>query len=89
MVSGTVEPDIYVVTKAGPAIKSVCVGHQKMEIIAGPDGRDTKPNYPRSEKRVLRDSEVIDLATLGLAVESHYGARQGTERAMTGGHTPS
>ena len=36
---------------------------------------------------MLRDSEVIDLATLGLAVESHYGAPQGTERAMTGGHT--
>ncbi len=89
VVSGTVEPDTYVVAKAGPAIESVRIGHQAFQIIRGDDGGDREVAMDPDEgaRRVLSDDEVLDLARLGLAVEKHYGSPQDTEWALAGGRT--
>ncbi len=89
VVSGSVEPDTYVVAKEGPALLNVRIGTKSYQILRGPDGLDQRIDFTPSEgsRRVLTDDEVIDLAHLGMAVEAHYGAPQDTEWAIAGGHT--
>ena len=89
VVSGQVEPDTYVVDKDGPRLLHVRIGEQSFKIVRGPEGRDSRVELDPSEgsARVLRDAEVIELARLGLAVETHYGSPQDTEWAMAGGRT--
>ncbi len=88
VVSGEVEPDTYVVAKAGPTLEHVRIGTQDFKIVRGPDGEDQQVTLSPSEAsaRVLSDDEVLDLARLGLAVEAHYGAPQDTEWAIAHGH---
>ena len=89
VVSGLVEPDTYVVTKKGPTLQSVRVGHQTMKIVRGPDGADVEVQLSDEEggRRVLTDQEILQLAELGLSVEHHYGSPQDTEWAVAGGKT--
>ncbi len=89
VVSGLVEPDTYVVTKKGPTLQSVRVGHQTMKIVRGPDGADEEVQLSDEEggRRVLTDQEILQLAELGLSVEHHYGSPQDTEWAVAGGKT--
>ncbi len=87
VVSGRVEPDTYVVRKAGPMLLRVRVGHQHESIVRGPDGSDLTIALGEEEgrRRVLTDDEVLDLARLGLRVEEHYGTPQDIEWAMAAG----
>ncbi len=87
VVSGEVEPDTYVVAKAGPALMHVRVGQKSFKIVRGPDGKDLNVDLSAEEasKRVLSDDDVLQLAKLGLATEAHYGAPQDTEWAMANG----
>jgi pyruvate,water dikinase len=87
VVSGMVEVDTYQVMKDGLRLQSVRVGHQSFKIVRGPDGGDQEVQLSAEEggARVLSDSEVLELARLGLAVERHYGSPQDTEWAMVGG----
>ena len=89
VVSGRVEPDTYVVRKAGPTLLHVRVGHQHESIVRGPDGSDLTIALGEEEgrRRVLTDDEVVDLARLGLRVEEHYGTPQDIEWAMAAGST--
>jgi pyruvate,water dikinase len=89
VVSGQVEPDTYVVDKNGPRLLHVRVGEQSFKIVRGPAGRDQRVELDPSEGslRVLTDTQVLELAGLGLAVEAHYGSPQDTEWAMAGGKT--
>lgn len=89
IVSGAVEPDTYVVSKAGPRVMSTRIGHQLRMIVRGPDGRDQDVVLTRDQaaSRVLTDDEVCALAKLGLAVEAHYGAPQDIEWATADGAT--
>ena len=89
VVSGEVEPDTYILTKAGPHLSSVRVGTQSFKLVRGPDGADQHVDLTVEEgrRRVLSDAEAVELARLGLAVEAHYGSPQDTEWAMAGGKT--
>jgi pyruvate, water dikinase len=87
VVSGQVEPDTYVVAKAGPRLLHARVGKQLFEIVRGPDGEDLRVELGPDEsgRRVLSDEEVLEVARAGLAAEAHYGTPQDTEWAMAGG----
>jgi pyruvate,water dikinase len=89
IVSGMVEPDTYVVQRAGPRLLSVRVGHQDRKIVRDEDGADLMVPLTPEEggRRLLADDEVLDLARLGLAVEEHYGSPQDIEWAIAGGST--
>ena len=87
IVSGRVEPDTYVVDREGPAITSIRIGTKALEITRDESGHDREVALPsdRARQRVLSDSEVLELARLGLSVEAHYGAPQDVEWAAAGG----
>jgi pyruvate, water dikinase len=89
VVSGAVEPDTYVLAKAGPRLLEARVGHQTHKIVRGPQGADLRVELdPQTgAERVLTDDEVIGLARLALRVEQHYGAAQDVEWAIAEGRT--
>ena len=84
IVSGMVEPDTYVVQRTGPRLTSVRLGHQDRQVVSGPDGADTIVALPPEvgAARFLDDGRVLELATLALAVEEHYGTPQDIEWAL-------
>jgi pyruvate,water dikinase len=85
-VSGAVEPDTYVVAKAGPTLLEARIGHQTFMIDRGPDGRerhvDLAPDGAR--ERVLTDDQVLTLARLAHRIEEHYGEPQDSEWVWAG-----
>lgn len=89
IVSGAVEPDTYVVDKAGPTVRDVRVGRQRSKIVRGADGNDLDLDLSADEggARVLNDSEVLALADLALRAEAHYGRPQDIEWAAVDGTT--
>ncbi len=89
VVSGAVQPDTYVVSKEGPRILEVHVGHQTHELVADARGRLTERalSGPDADGRVLDDGEVLELARLGLRAEQHYRDPQDTEWAIANGST--
>ena len=89
VVSGAVEPDTYVLAKAGPRILETRIGHQTHKIIRGPSGADLRVELdPQTGgERVLTDDEAIDLGRLALRVEQHYKAPQDLEWAIAEGRT--
>ena len=86
VVSGAVEPDTYVVAKDGPRLVQLRVGHQTHRIVRGPDGGDLRIDLAAADadRRVLTDDEVLEIATLALRVEQHYGQPQDIEWAISG-----
>jgi pyruvate, water dikinase len=89
IVSGRVEPDTYILDKAGPQLISVRQGRQKFKIVRGPDGADVEQPLTDSEsdRRTLAQAEIIAIAELGLRAERHYGAPQDLEWARAAGGT--
>ncbi|MFC7615410.1 PEP/pyruvate-binding domain-containing protein [Actinokineospora soli] len=88
VVSGAVEPDTYVLAKAGPTVESVRVGAQTHKIALGADG-ERRIDLPADEsaRRVLTEAEAVELARTGLAIERHYGVPQDIEWAIADGAT--
>ena len=65
-------------------------GHQDHQDRAGSRRAATSEialDPGEGSRRVLSDDEVLGLASLGLAVEAHYGSPQDVEWAIAGGHT--
>jgi pyruvate,water dikinase len=89
VVSGQVEPDTYVVSKAGPRLLHARLGTQSFKIVRGPGGEDLRVDLEPADggRRVLSDDEALEVARIGLATEAHYGSPQDTEWAMAGGRT--
>jgi pyruvate,water dikinase len=89
VVSGQVEPDTYVLSKDGPRLLSVRVGHKTHKLVSGPGGTVTRVELDADEarRRVLDDDEAVALARLGTQVEAHYGEPQDVEWAISGGET--
>ncbi|HEY5121786.1 MAG TPA: phosphoenolpyruvate synthase, partial [Acidimicrobiales bacterium] len=87
VVSGEVEPDTYILSKAGPTLLHVRVGTKDFKLVRGPDGSDLHVDLSPDEgsRRVLSDDEAVELARLGLATEAHYGSPQDTEWAIADG----
>ncbi|HEY6685301.1 MAG TPA: phosphoenolpyruvate synthase [Propionibacteriaceae bacterium] len=89
IVSGRVEPDTYVLDKAGPRLLSVRQGKQKFKIVRGPEGADVELPLDDGEvdRRTVSQDEIIEIAELGLRAERHYGAPQDLEWARAEGAT--
>jgi pyruvate, water dikinase len=89
IVSGRVEPDTYVLDKAGPRLISVRQGKQRFKIVRGADGADVEQPLDDGEvdRRTLSQAEIIAIAELGLRAERHYGNPQDLEWARADGDT--
>jgi pyruvate,water dikinase len=87
VVGGQVEPDTYSLSKAGPKLLEVRVGHKAFKVVRGPEGKEHRIELSDEEahRRVLSDSEAIEVGRLALKVEQHYGAPQDIEWSEEGG----
>jgi pyruvate,water dikinase len=87
VVGGQVEPDTYRVAKDGLRLTGVRVGVQTHAIVRDPSGGDHRVDLDPAEggRRVLTDSEILDIARLGLQIEQHYGSPQDVEWARAAG----
>lgn len=87
VVSGSVEPDTYVVDRKTGAIEAR-IGTKDVEIVPL-NGRQEKRAVEdeRRRARVLSDEEIEALAQMGERIERHYGAPQDIEWAMAEGKT--
>jgi len=84
IVSGSVEPDTYVVGKKDLLVLSVRIGKQSHKIIAEAGGGDVTIELPETAggSRVLSDTAVLELARMASRVEDHYGVPQDIEFAI-------
>ena len=89
VVSGSVEPDNYVVEKATGKILSRHTGYKSFKIIRGPGGSDERVELDdaQAEAPVLTDDEVRTIAEIAVRSERHAGCPQDTEWAIAGGKT--
>ncbi|MBJ8347007.1 phosphoenolpyruvate synthase [Antrihabitans sp. YC2-6] len=89
VVSGSVEPDTYVVAKEGFRLRTARVGRQDFQIVRGADGRDSKIvlDDALAQSRVLTNDEAEAVALLSVAAETHYGCPQDVEWAIAAGKT--
>lgn len=87
VVSGAVNPDLYIVDKETLKIKKTEVKEQKIKIIKDPETGETveKKLTPEEEKlQVCDDKEIRELARLAKKIEKHYGKPQDMEWAIEG-----
>jgi len=84
VVSGSVSPDRYVVSKDGLEIERREVRRKELEIVSLPGGgTETRAlDEAEAERPVLSDDEVRAVAELGVRIERHYGSPQDTEWAF-------
>jgi pyruvate,water dikinase len=89
VVGGQVEPDTYMVAKAGPEVLDTRIGLQAHAIFADAETGERVVDLPEAtrQQQVLTDAEIVDLARIGLAIEQHYGAPQDVEWARAHGET--
>ncbi len=93
VVGGQVEPDTYVVSRSPDLsnfdvqLLSARIGSKSHKIVWGPDGAQSRVDVPTDERelRVLDDARVLEIATLGLRIEQHYGSPQDIEWALENG----
>jgi pyruvate,water dikinase len=87
VVSGSVDPDRYLVAKDGPRLLDVRLGQQDHMVVRGENGHDQRVEVGASARheRVLNDDQVVRLAALARRVEDHYGSPQDIEWAFAGG----
>ncbi|MCB0939616.1 MAG: phosphoenolpyruvate synthase [Mycobacterium sp.] len=89
VVSGSVEPDTYVVSKETGEIISRRIGFKQFKIVRGADGSDQNVDLSpaEAEAQVLNDDEVRTIADIAVRSERHSGCPQDTEWAIAGGKT--
>lgn len=87
VVSGQVEPDTYVVEKAGPRLLSAHVGVKpfKIEREGARGDRRVELDDATARSRVLSDAEALRIAALGMRIADHYGSPQDVEWAIGDG----
>ena len=89
VVSGSVEPDTYVVSKENGEILSRRMGYKSFKIIRGADGKDQRVELDdtQAHAQVLNDDEVRLIAEIAIRSERHAGCPQDTEWAIADGKT--
>jgi pyruvate,water dikinase len=93
VVGGQVEPDTYFVSRphdpsnTDVQLINARIGSKAHKIVRQADGSETRVDVPEAERkaRVLDDAQVLEVATLGLQIEQHYGAPQDVEWALQDG----
>ena len=90
IVSGSVEPDTYVVAKSDGRVLDARTGTKSFEIVRDPTTGVDRP-VPVSARRagvpVLDAAAIRELLRLALAVEAHFGSPQDVEWAVAGRKT--
>ena len=86
IVSGLVTPDTYVIRKDDFAVLSQEKGTKEITILNDGEGGIKELSTPESRRDIyaLKDEQVIELTTLGTAIESHYGHPHDIEWAYEG-----
>jgi pyruvate,water dikinase len=87
VVSGAVNPDLYIIDKKSLKIKKTEVKEQKIKIIKDPEtGKTITKKLTKEEeaKQVCNDKEIRELARLAKKIEKHYGKPQDMEWAIEG-----
>jgi len=87
VVSGSVSPDTYVVSRDGTPV-DVTVAEKKRAVRRDPEtGETVMVEVPadRRTARVLSRAELADLVDLGKRIEDHYGEPQDIEWGMVDG----
>ncbi|USX54458.1 phosphoenolpyruvate synthase [Lentzea sp. HUAS12] len=91
VVSGSVEPDTYVLRRNGDTVSLVDtrIGRKSHKIVRGPDGADQRVELSSEESsaQVLTEEEAVAIGRLGVRVQRHYGEPQDTEWAIADGKT--
>ncbi len=84
IVSGSVEPDTYFVSKNDLSLLSARAGHQQFAIMRGADGADQRIELDeaKASAQVLSQQRITEIARLGIATETHYGQPQDIEWAI-------
>ena len=84
VVSGSVSPDRYVVSKDGLAIEQREVRRKELAIVSLPGGGTETRQLDEAEgsRPVLSEEEIRQVAELGVRIERHYGSPQDTEWAF-------
>ncbi|MFC1801372.1 phosphoenolpyruvate synthase [Nanoarchaeota archaeon] len=88
VVSGAVNPDLYIVEKSTLKIKTIEVKEQFIKIVKDPETGQTseKKLTPEEEKQqVLNEKQIQELARIGRNIEKHYGKPMDTEWAIEKG----
>jgi pyruvate,water dikinase len=87
VVSGSVEPDTYVVAKETGEILSRRMGYKSFKIIRGADGKDQRIDLDeaQAQAQVLNDDEIRAIADIAVRSERHAGCPQDTEWAIADG----
>jgi pyruvate,water dikinase len=87
IVSGSVEPDTFVVAKDDLRVLESRTGTKTFEIVrdetTGED-HDVATTAAEAAAMAISDEELRRIVRLGLAVEAHYGSPQDVEWAMAG-----
>jgi pyruvate,water dikinase len=80
IVSGKIKPDQYLVSPQ-LEIKTKSISEKKTAIIREASGseKEVKLTPEKAKQQVLSDSDVKNLANLGLRIEEHYGKPQDIE----------
>lgn len=88
IVSGSVTPDRYVVSKQNLTITDKEINTQDWKIVRDPKGGDKHVDVPKDLKsapKIMYDDSILELAKLGIKIEQHYGKPQDTEWAIENG----
>jgi len=91
LVSGEVQPDLYIIDKQGPTIISKRISRQEQKLMRDPEGRDRDPNIWQpikpsyQEQQKITDDEILKLAELAQHIEDHYRSPQDIEWAKEDG----
>ncbi len=83
-VSGSVNPDIYIVDKEEMLIKSRALKMQKWGLFRDKEGKNVKQTIPEhiDKQQVITDEEIIELAKYVKQLEDHYKKPQDSEWAI-------
>ncbi len=87
VVSGTVTPDHYVISKNNGSLVDKEIAHKELMFVRDKKtGKTVKINVPedKADSQVLTDREIKIIAELGKSVEEHYNFPQDIEWAVEG-----
>jgi len=85
IVSGAINPDLYILDKNSLKLKIKEIKKQKLKIIRDENtGETVRKNIPENEQgqQVLSESEIYKLGELGKKIDEHYGKPQDIEFAI-------
>ena len=74
VVSGSVTPDTYIVLKEPYELKDKNIGHKRIALYRGEDGKNVEKELDEEEgnKQVLSEEQIKSLAEISIKIEKHY-----------------